>query len=89
MTEQKKREGTVIEINDGTTILKVTEKAYRVVYQDRGFKKGALEVGNLKTEENQDDDLTVAEIKDLLDEQGIDYDAKAKKGELLKLLDGE
>lgn len=85
--DKKKKENAVIEINDGSTTLKVTEKAFRVVYQERGFKQGAVEVE--APEGIEADELTVAEIKSLLDEQGIDYDAKAKKDELLKLLDGE
>lgn len=32
------------------------------------------------------DDLTVAEIKDLLEKDGIEYDSKAKKDELKALL---
>ena len=32
--------------------------------------------------------LTVKELKALLDEKGIEYDAKAKKEDLVKLLEG-
>lgn len=38
-----------------------------------------------EVEENQED-LTVAEIKEKLDEAGIEYKAKATKSELLELL---
>lgn len=33
-------------------------------------------------------DLKVAELKELLDEKGIEYDAKAKKDDLIELLEG-
>lgn len=90
MAEEKRKESTVIEINDGTDTLRVTEKAFRVVYQSRGFKKGPLEVNQEDNQDNdQGKDLTVVEVKALLDEQEIDYDPKAKKDELLTLLDGE
>ena len=32
--------------------------------------------------------ITVKELKALLDEKGIEYDAKTKKEELIKLLEG-
>lgn len=37
-------------------------------------------------DENPKKEPTVAEIKVMLDEKGIEYDAKAKKDELLELL---
>lgn len=36
----------------------------------------------------KDPELTIKELKTLLDEKGIEYDAKAKKEELIKLLEG-
>lgn len=35
-----------------------------------------------------DPELTVADIKAALDQAGVDYDAKARKDELLQLLEG-
>ena len=38
--------------------------------------------------EDEQTELTTAQIKQILDEKGIEYDKKAKKDELLKLLKG-
>lgn len=39
-------------------------------------------------QESNVNELTVKQIKTILDEKGIKYDAKAKKDELIKLLEG-
>ena len=39
-------------------------------------------------EKDEQTELTTAQIKQILDEKGIEYDKKAKKVELLKLLKG-
>jgi len=41
-----------------------------------------------ETEKDEQTELTTAQIKQILDEKGIEYDKKAKKDELLKLLKG-
>lgn len=51
---------------------------------DKNKRKEVL----VKDEENLDD-LTVKKIKKQLDEQGIAYDTKAKKDDLIKLLANE
>jgi len=38
--------------------------------------------------EDEPIELTTTQIKQILDEKGIEYDKKAKKDELLKLLEG-
>lgn len=48
------------------------------------IKKGYLE-GEI-IEEKEEKELTIAEIKALLDEKGIEYDSKMKKAELLAKL---
>ncbi|MDD2401690.1 MAG: HeH/LEM domain-containing protein [Clostridia bacterium] len=48
--------------------------------------KETLELAKVKKKEVQGP--TVAEIKAMLDEKGIEYDAKAKKADLIKLLEG-
>nr|DAW67232.1 MAG TPA: Thymopoietin protein [Caudoviricetes sp.] len=40
------------------------------------------------TEKDEHTELTTTQIKQILDEKGIEYDKKAKKDELLKLLEG-
>lgn len=72
-----------IEVEKEGHTLQVTEKAYRVVYAPKGYKKVDAE-----TEETFDD-LTVADLKAKLDEQGVEYDPKAKKDELIALLEEE
>lgn len=42
----------------------------------------------LKNPKQETKELTVKEIKSLLDEKGIEYDKKSSKDELLKLLEG-
>lgn len=44
------------------------------------------EAGTSEDEEENQEDLTVTEIKEKLDEEGIEYKAKATKSELLELL---
>lgn len=39
-------------------------------------------------DENDSKGLTIAEIKEILDRQGIEYDPKAKKADLQSILDG-
>lgn len=42
----------------------------------------------IEDEQDETIELTTTQIKQLLDEKGIEYDKKAKKDELLKLLEG-
>ncbi len=54
------------------------------------FEKKTEELTGKKEEGSEDDDeikdLKVTEIKNKLDELGVDYDPKAKKDELMQLL---
>lgn len=49
-----------------------------------------LKENGFEFEESKDStpSITVKELKALLDEKGIEYDAKAKKEDLVKLLEG-
>ena len=42
----------------------------------------------IEDEQDETIELTTTQIKQLLDEKGIEYDKKAKKDELLRLLEG-
>lgn len=42
----------------------------------------------LKNETKTFDDMKVSDLKALLDEKGIEYDSKAKKEDLINLLEG-
>lgn len=57
----------------------VTEDSYNNKWKSLGFEI------NEETESN--DDLTVKEIKELLDENNIPYDSSMRKAELLELLE--
>lgn len=45
-------------------------------------------VAAIEDEQDETVELTTTQIKQILDEKGIEYDKKAKKDELLKLLEG-
>nr|DAW69008.1 MAG TPA: dimeris T4 recombination endonuclease VII [Caudoviricetes sp.] len=42
----------------------------------------------IEDEQDETVELTTTQIKQILDEKGIEYDKKAKKDELLRLLEG-
>lgn len=42
----------------------------------------------IEDEQDETVELTITQIKQILDEKGIEYDKKAKKDELLRLLEG-
>lgn len=67
-------------INEEGKILEVTEKAFRVVYKDRGFKA----YDESKVNYN---DLKVDELKDLLEQRNIEYSNDLRKAELIELLE--
>lgn len=67
--------GTLINVND--------EVGEKIISAGYGRKLEFLDLENRDKDESK---LTITEIKDLLDAEGIKYDSKAKKEELLKLL---
>lgn len=71
-------------VKDGKTI-RATQKAYEVIYKSDGYKiKGQEEPDQLGYE-----DITVAEIKDILDKDGVEYNEKDTKPVLFDLLRGD
>jgi hypothetical protein len=58
----------------GNKIIYATDKAYETLYRHQGFRP------YIET------NMTKAEIIEVLERRGIDYDPKMKKGELLELL---
>lgn len=65
-------------IKDGV-VIDATEKAYRVVYRDQGYRPYVSEKIKIS-------DMTKAEIMEKLDEEDIDYDPNDLKQELFDLL---
>lgn len=69
----------MIRVKKGDKIIDVTEKAYRVVYKDVGYKPYNPELDN----------ITKDEIMAKLDEEGIEYNPRDRKEDLYKLLQKE
>lgn len=84
-------------------IIEVTSKTYRVLYESRGYVLVEEEPTirkNLKVDEavdskkgNNDDkktyeDMSVKELKSLLDEREIPYKGNDKKEKLIELIEG-
>ena len=71
-------------------IIEVTSKTYRVLYRSRGYVLVEEEPTirkNLKVEKPYDD-MTVKELKSLLDERKIPYKGNDKKEKLIELIEG-
>lgn len=90
----------LIEIKKGEQVLHVTEKAFRVVYEGHGYHKiGEVEVkaaeklqGDvdfLQLSESELKKINKEELQAFLDKEGIEYEATAKKDELIKIILGE
>lgn len=59
--------------------------AFQRMRRERGIEK----LKEVEIEESKElKDLKVADLKELLDEKGIEYDHKAKREDLIKLLEG-
>ena len=84
-------------------IIEVTSKTYRVLYESRGYVLVEEEPTireNLKVDEEVDsnkentdegksyEDMTVKELKSLLDEREIPYKGNDKKEKLIELIEG-
>lgn len=75
------KEQEMREIGD---VFEVDQDRYDFIVKNAG---PIIEIVEDNSQEN--DNLTVSEIKALLDEKGIEYPKSAKKEDLLKLLNGE
>lgn len=71
-------------------IIEVTSKTYRVLYESRGYvlidDEEATIKKNLKVEKSYED-MTVKELKSLLDERNIPYKGNDKKEKLIELIE--
>ncbi|WP_282926894.1 HeH/LEM domain-containing protein [Helcococcus kunzii] len=70
------KQGQVVEVTE--------ELAKRIVASGCG-----KEIRLIKLTPKENKELTINEIKEILDKNGIEYDSKAKKEELIKLLPQE
>ncbi|MDE1440923.1 hypothetical protein PVN28_14810 [Bacillus licheniformis] len=86
-------------ITDGSLILNVSEKAYRVVYAPFGFKR-VEDTGKVAQEADAPFDLfemskeqlakvNKSDIIAFLEQQEFEFDPNAKKDELIKVVLGE
>ena len=72
-------------------IIEVTSKTYRVLYRSRGYV--LVDDEDVSKKENTDEeksyeDMTVKELKSLLDEREIPYKGNDKKEKLIELIEG-
>lgn len=77
----------------GNKVINATEKAYRVIYRDLGYKPYENQAHTLPTseEKRKDDvlginDYTKAEIIEILTEKGIEHSPRDKKEILYSLM---
>ena len=72
-------------------IIEVTSKTYRVLYESRGYVLINDEVVSKKENTDKEksyEDMTVKELKSLLDERKIPYKGNDKKEKLIELIEG-
>ncbi|KRT94018.1 hypothetical protein ABE068_01355 [Bacillus glycinifermentans] len=88
-----------MKITDGSIVLSVSDKAYRVVYAPFGFKR-VEEAGEVAQETDAPFDLfemskeqlnkvNKSDIIAFLEQQEFEFDPNAKKDELIKVVLGE
>lgn len=74
-------------------IIEVTSKTYRVLYESMGYvlvedKEEPVIKENLKTDDEKPyEDMSVKELKSLLDEREIPYKGNDKKEKLIELIE--
>ena len=72
-------------------IIEVTSKTYRVLSRSRGYVLIDDEVVSKKENTDKEksyDDMTVKELKSILDERNIPYKGNDKKEKLIELIEG-
>ncbi|MBG9549762.1 hypothetical protein [Cytobacillus firmus] len=104
MAKYVKASDSIIEVvNDQGKKLKVTERAYNIVYKSKGFKP-VNEVSNAAKEANVENtnevdyfalsaeelqEIKNDDLKAFLDKEGINYKSNDTKDDLIKLITGE
>ena len=72
-------------------IIEVTSKTYRVLYESRGYVLIDDEVVSKKENSDKEKDykdMSVKELKSILDERKIPYKGNDKKEKLIELIEG-
>lgn len=74
-------------------VIDVTSKTYRVLYESRGYvlvdEEEPVIKEKLKTDDKKTyEDMSVKELKSLLDEREIPYKRNDKKEKLIELIEG-
>ncbi|MGJ9384259.1 hypothetical protein [Salipaludibacillus sp. CF4.18] len=86
-------------VQKGDKKINVTEKAFRVVYKDMGFKEveevtpadgqdGETEVDFFELSEEELKKINNDDLKAYLDKEEIEYGPKATKDELIEIIKG-
>lgn len=101
MAKYVKASDSIIEVvNDQGKKLKVTERAYNIVYKGKGFKP-VNEVSNEAQDPNTNEvdyftfsaeelqEIKNDDLKAFLDKEGISYKSSDNKDDLIKLITGE
>lgn len=72
-------------------IIEVTSKTYRVLYESRGYvlvdDEDVSKKGNIDDKKTYGD-MSIKELKSLLDEREIPYKGNDKKEKLIELIEG-
>jgi len=81
----------IVSITNGKRTIEVTEKAYEVVFKQRGYKlagdNNPIDLTGKTAEELEE--YTIPQLKQYLDTKEIDYRARATKDELIALVIGD
>ena len=76
----------------GKKIIKASEKAFRIIYKARGYKpynpaeNEPTKKDKVSVDTKGHEDMTKAEIAEILTEKGIDFNPRDRKDKLLELL---
>ena len=79
--------GTILEIEDENRKKNLLSRQLIVEADVLVLKKDNKEIE--QDDQAEESELTIKEIKSMLDEKGIEYSAKARKDELISLLEGD
>ncbi len=79
-----------IDVTTGQLLEVSDETGKKIVGKGYGHKVEITKVGEDGSEPQEEplEDKTIEELKVLLDEKGIEYQSKAKKADLIKLMEG-
>ncbi|WP_341320831.1 hypothetical protein NSQ62_14430 [Solibacillus sp. FSL H8-0523] len=83
----------IVSITNGKRTIEVTQKAFNVVFKDRGYKltkdTEPIEIELYGKTAAELEEIPVKLLKAFLDQEEIDYRARATKDELIALVIGD